>query len=179
MFIPKPFRLEEKKIPMTEKKELQGKMPSESEIIMTELAIPNDANILGNVLGGRVMHWIDLAAATAAHRHCNAICVTAAIEGLSFLNPIKVGYLAHLKGRVVCVGKTSLVVKVDVHSENMDTGDKKKTSEAYLTFVCLDKNGVPRPVPPLILETEKEKAECEKAKKIRKRMLEIKRQEKE
>jgi len=162
---------------MTENKELQGKRPSESEIIMTELAIPNDANILGNVLGGRVMHWIDLAAATAAHRHCRAICVTAAIEGLSFLNPIKVGYLAHLKARVVCVGKTSLVVKVDVHSENMDTGEKKKTSEAYLTFVCLDKNGNPKRVPPLILETDEEKAECEKAKKIRKRMLEIKRQE--
>ncbi len=164
---------------MADKRELRGKRPSESEIIMTELAIPNDANILGNVLGGRVMHWIDLAAATAAHRHCRALCVTAAIEGLSFLNPIKVGYLAHLKARVVCVGTSSLVVKVDVHSENMDTGEKKKTSEAYLTFVCLDKNGVPKPVPPLILETEEEKAECEKARKIRKRMLEIKRQEKE
>jgi acyl-CoA hydrolase len=164
---------------MSEKKEPQGKRPSESEIIMTELAIPNDANILGNVLGGRVMHWIDLAAATAAHRHCRALCVTAAIEGLSFLNPIKVGYLAHLKARVVCVGNSSLVVKVDVHSEDMDTGEKKKTSEAYLTFVCLDKNGVPRQVPPLILETEEEEAECEKAINISKRMLEIKRQEKQ
>jgi acyl-CoA hydrolase len=164
---------------MSDKPGPGGKKPSESEIIMTELAIPNDANILGNVLGGRVMHWIDLAAATAAHRHCGALCVTAAIEGLSFLNPIKVGYLAHLRARVAHVGKTSLVVKVDVHSENMDTGEKKKTSEAYLTFVCLDKNGKPRPVPPLILETEEEEAECEKAKNIRKRMLEIKRQETE
>ncbi|UCC80050.1 MAG: acyl-CoA thioesterase [Candidatus Zixiibacteriota bacterium] len=162
---------------MSESNAPKGKRPADSEIIMTELAIPNDANVLGNVLGGRVMHWIDLAAATAAHRHCRAICVTAAIEGLSFLNPIKVGHLAHLKARVVCVGKTSLVVKVDVHSENMDTGEMKKTSEAYLTFVCLDKNGVPRAVPPLILETEEEEAECEKAKNIRKRMLEIKRQE--
>ena len=156
----------------------QGKRGSESSVSMTELAIHNDANILGNVLGGRVMHWIDLAAATAAHRHCGAICVTAAIEALSFLNPIKVGYLALLDARVVSVGKTSLVVKVEVHSEDMDTGDKKKTSEAYLTFVCLDKNGVPKAVPPLILETEEEKAECEKANNIRKKMLEIKRQEK-
>jgi acyl-CoA hydrolase len=176
MFTPTLFRSEEKRIPMADKRELQGKRPSDSEIIMTELAIPNDANILGNVLGGRVMHWIDLAAATAAHRHCRAICVTAAIEGLSFLNPIKVGHLAHLKASVVCVGKSSLVVRVDVHSENMDTGEKKKTSEAYLTFVCLDKNGVPKPVPPLILETEEEEAECEKAKNIRKRMLEIKKE---
>jgi len=73
---------------------------------MTELAIPNDANILGNVLGGRVMHWIDLAAATAAHRHCNSICVTAAIDALSFLNPIKLGHLAHLKARVVHTGNS-------------------------------------------------------------------------
>lgn len=134
---------------------------------MTELVIPNDANILGNVLGGRVMHWIDLAAATAAHRHCNAICVTAAIEGLSFLNPIKLGYLAHLKATVVCVGKTSLVVKVVVHSENMDTGEVKKTSEAYLTFVSIDKAGKPKMVPPLLIETDEEKEECEKAKEMR------------
>jgi acyl-CoA hydrolase len=151
----------------------KAKKPSESEIYMTELVIPNDANILGNVLGGRVMHWIDLAAATAAHRHCNAICVTAAIEGLSFINPIKVGYLAHLKARVVCVGTTSLVVKVDVHAENMDTGQVKKTSEAYLTFVCIDKNGKPKAVPRLILETDEEKAESEKAIKIREKRLQM------
>jgi len=144
---------------------------------MTELVIPNDANILGNVLGGRVMHWIDLAAATAAHRHCNSICVTAAIEGLSFLNPIKLGYLAHLKARVVCVGKTSLVVKVVVHAENMDTGEKKKTSEAYLTFVSIDKNGKPKTVPPLLIKTEEEKVECEKAKEIREKRLRTRKRE--
>ncbi len=149
------------------------KRSSESEISMTELVLPNDANSLGNVLGGRVMHWIDLAAATAAHRHCNNICVTAAIEGLSFLNPINVGYLAHLKARVVCVGNTSLMVKVLVHSENMDTGSIKKTSEAYLTFVCLDKSGRPKAVPPLSIETDEEKAECQRAKEIRKKRLQI------
>ncbi len=146
---------------------------------MTELVLPNDANILGNVLGGRVMHWIDMAAATAAHRHCNSICVTAAIEGLSFLNPIKVGYLARLKARVVCVGTTSLIVKVLVHSENMDTGSIKKTSEAYLTFVSLDKNGKPKAVPPLAIETDEEKAECRRAREIRKKRLEMRGPEKE
>ncbi|MEE9554302.1 MAG: acyl-CoA thioesterase [candidate division Zixibacteria bacterium] len=158
--------------------DLKGKRPSESEVSMTELVIPNDANILGNVLGGRVMHWIDLAAATAAHRHCNAICVTAAIEGLSFLNPIKLGYLAHLKATVVCVGKTSLVVKVDVHSENMDTGEIKKTSEAYLTFVSIDKDGKPKAVPPLLIETDEEKEECEKAKEIRTKRSQARKPEK-
>ncbi|MEE8418102.1 MAG: acyl-CoA thioesterase [candidate division Zixibacteria bacterium] len=156
-----------------------SKRPSESEVSMTELVLPNDANILGNVLGGRVMHWIDMAAATAAHRHCNSICVTAAIEGLSFLNPIKVGYLAHLKARVVCVGKTSLIVKVLVHSENMDTGSIKKTSEAYLTFVSIDKNGKPKAVLPLAIETDEEKAECRRAREIRKKRLEMREPEKE
>jgi acyl-CoA hydrolase len=146
---------------------LEPKAPSESKIEMTELILPNDANILGNVLGGRVMHWIDLAAATAAHRHCNAICVTAALERLSFLNPIKVGQLAHLKARVVCTGNTSLITKVDVYSENMDTGETKMTSEAYMTFVCLDKQGKPRKVPPLRLTTDQEKAECDRAQEIR------------
>jgi acyl-CoA hydrolase len=162
---------------MSEQAVTEGKKPSDSEIIMTELAVPNDANVLGNVLGGKVMHWIDLAAATAAHRHCRSICVTAAIDRLSFLNPIKVGHLAHLYARVVCVGKTSLIVKVDVQSENMDTGVKKRTSEAYLTFVCIDKDGKPRKVPPLILQSEEEKAECDKAKQIRKKLLEIKRRD--
>ena len=78
---------------------------------------------------------------------------------------------------MVCVGRSSLVVKVDVHSEDMDTGESKMTSEAYLTFVCLDKGGKPKTVPSLILETEEENLECEKAKKIRKKMLEIKKQE--
>jgi acyl-CoA hydrolase len=159
---------------MADKSPGPGKRPSESEVTMTELVIPNDANILGNVLGGRVMHWIDLAAATAAHRHCSSICVTAAIEGLSFLNPIKLGYLAHLKARVVCVGRTSLIVRVLVESENMDSGETKKTSEAYLTFVCLDKSGRPKQVPALILDTEEERAECERAKEIRKNRLQIK-----
>jgi len=163
---------------MPEPSSLTPRPSWESEIHMTELAIPNDSNILGNVLGGRVMHWIDLAAATSAHRHCKSICVTAAIDAMSFLNPIKLGQLAHLKARVVHTGNSSVVVRVDVHSEDMDTGEKKKTSEAYLTFVCLDKNGKPKRVPPLLIATDEERAESEKAQKIRRRMLEIKEQEK-
>jgi acyl-CoA hydrolase len=155
----------------------KAKSPAASKIEMTELVLPNDANVLGNVLGGRVMHWIDLAAATAAHKHCNSICVTAAIEGLSFLNPIKIGQLAHLKARVVCTGKTSLIVKVDVYSEDMDTGEIKQTSEAYLTFVCLDKSGKPKPVPSLLLQTDEEKAECQAAQEIRNKRMKIKNRE--
>ncbi len=157
--------------------ELKAKRPADSEIIMTELVIPNDANILGNVLGGRVMHWIDLSAAMAAHRHCNSICVTASIEGLSFLHPIKLGQLALLRARVVFVGRTSLMVKVTIHSEDMDTGEQLRTTEAFLTFVCLGRDGKPRPVPGLILETDEEKADHAAAQERRNRRLEIHRQE--
>jgi len=153
---------------------LPPKAPADSQIDMTELILPNDANVLGNVLGGRVMHWIDLAAATAAHKHCGSICVTAAVERLSFLNPIKVGQLAHLRGRVVYTGNTSLIVKVEVKGEDMDTGEIKLTSEAYLTFVSLGRDGKPRKVPPLLIKTDDEKAESEKAKAIRNKSLEIK-----
>jgi acyl-CoA hydrolase len=140
---------------------------------MTELVIPNDSNILGNVLGGRVMHWMDLAAATAAHKHCNAICVTASIEGMSFLHPIKLGQLAHLNARVVYVGRTSLMVKVTIHSEDMDSGERLRTTEAYLMFVCLGRDGKPRQVPPLKLETQEEHDEHARAEQIRKRRLEM------
>jgi len=155
----------------------QPKSPSESKIEMTELVLPNDANMLGNALGGRVMHWIDLAAATSAHKHCGSICVTAALERLSFLNPIRVGQLAHLKGRVVLTGNTSLMTKVDVFSEDMDTGEIKLTSEAYLTFVCLDKDRKPKKVPPAKLATDEEKAECLKAQQIRNKYIKNKEQE--
>ena len=153
------------------KSHLKPKASAESVVEMIELVLPNDANVLGNVLGGRVMHWIDLAAAMAAHRHCRSVCVTAAIEGLSFLNPIKVGQLAHLKAEVVYTGYTSIVAKVVVQAEDMDTGAWKKTSEAYLTFVNLGKNGKPRPVPPLLVRTHSEKAEYQKARQIKEHRL--------
>lgn len=160
------------------KPELTAKSPAESAVEMTELVLPNDANVLGNVLGGRVMHWIDLAAAIAAHRHCRSICVTAAIEGLSFLNPIKVGHLAHLSAKVVYTGKTSLITRVIVKSEDMDTGEMKLTSEAYLTFVNLGRDGKPAPVPPLDLRTEEDKLEFEKARRIKEQRLAYKQENK-
>jgi acyl-CoA hydrolase len=148
---------------------LKAKRPDESEIIMTELVIPNDSNILGNVLGGRVMHWMDLSAAMAAHRHCNSICVTAAIERMSFLHPIRLGQLAMLRARVVYVGRTSLIIKVIIHSEDMDTGERLLTAEAYMTFVCLGRDGKPKQVPRLILETDEDKSEFMRAEEIRKK----------
>ena len=124
---------------------------SRSEIV--EAVLPNDANPLGNMLGGRVMHLIDIAGALAAHRHSNSHVVTASVDYLDFRFPIRVGEWIVLKSSVNHVFRTSMEVGVKVFSENVLTGERKHTSSAYLTFVAIDENRVPHSVPPLILET--------------------------
>ena len=119
---------------------------------MVQLVLPNDTNTLGNVLGGTVMHWIDIVAAIAAHRHAGRICVTASMDDLSFEAPIRMGQLAHLAARVTFTANTSLEVRVDVEAENLDTGERRRTSTAFLTFVAIDDAGRPVPVPPLLVE---------------------------
>jgi acyl-CoA hydrolase len=130
---------------------------------MVELVLPNDANTLGNVLGGRVLHWIDLAAAIVAHRHCRSETVTVSLDQMSFLAPIRVGQMALIAARMTYAGHTSMEIRVDVRSEDLLTGDRNQTSTAYLTFVAIDKQGRPRPVPPLILESEEERREARAA----------------
>ena len=130
---------------------------------MVELVLPNDANTMGNVLGGRVLHWIDLAAAIVAHRHCRTEAVTASMDEVSFLAPIRVGQLAVIGARMTWVGRTSMEIRVDVQSEDLLTGERRQTSTAYLTFVAVDGNGHPTDVPPLLLETEDEKREAQAA----------------
>ena len=130
---------------------------------MVELVLPNDANTLGNVLGGRVLHWIDLAAAIVAHRHCRSETVTVSLDQMSFLAPIKVGQMALIAARMTYAGHTSMEIRVDVQSEDLLTGARNQTSTAFLTFVAIDKKGRPRPVPPLILETEEERREARAA----------------
>ncbi len=120
---------------------------------MLEVVLPNDANLLGNILGGRVMHLIDIAAAIAAHRHSRSYVVTASVDYLDFRNPIRVGELIILKSNVNRVFHSSMEVGVKVFSENVLTGERKHTSSAYVTFVAVDEEGKPRPAPPLILET--------------------------
>ena len=143
--------------------ELLPKRASESETEMVQVVLPNDANPLGFILGGTVMHLIDIAGAIACHRHTRTLLVTAAVDGLEFLHPIKVGDLIILKARVTCVFKTSLEVRVDVYSEETLTGRRQQTSRAFLTFVAIDRSGARIPVPPLLVETEDEKRECEAA----------------
>jgi len=143
----------------------------ESRVEMLELMFPNDANPLGSVMGGRVMHFIDVAAAVAASRHCHRPCVTASVDHIDFRSPVKVGDLLVLKASVNYTGRTSLEVGVRVEVENRRTGERRHTSSAYLTFVCLDDAGRPASVPPLIAETEEEKRRFKEAGKRREARL--------
>lgn len=133
-----------------------GKPVKASQSEMVEVVLPNHANPLGNILGGRVMHLIDIAAAIACHRHCNSYAATASVDHVDFRTPIKVGNLIVLKSSVNRAFRTSMEVGVKVFAENILTGERQHTSSAYVTFVAVDKDGTPRNVVPVIPETEEE-----------------------
>ena len=147
------------------------KTPSESMVEMTELVLPNDTNLLGNLLGGRLMHLIDVAGAMAAQRHSNRVVVTASIDSVDFRNPVKQGRAVILRAKVTWVGRTSMEVAVEVFSEDFLTGEQEFTSKAYLTFVAVDSEGKPEEVCGLRPETEEEKQEFEAAIKRRSERL--------
>jgi acyl-CoA hydrolase len=128
-----------------------------------QVVLPNDSNPLGFILGGTVMHMIDITGAIACHRHTNSLALTAGVDSLDFLHPIKVGDMIVLKSRVTCTFRTSLEVEVEVFSEGITTGERKLTSHAYLTFVSLDENGRPKLVPPLVSETAEDEERCRRA----------------
>jgi acyl-CoA hydrolase len=136
---------------------LEAKPVSASVSEYSELALPNDANGLGAVLGGKVMHLVDLAAAMAGMRHARTPVVTASVDSMSFLHPVHIGELIVLRSSVNRVFRTSMEVGVYVTTENLMTGRRLHTCSAYLTFVSLDKQGKATPVPPVIPETEEEK----------------------
>jgi len=140
-----------------------AKAPSESATEMVQVVLPNDANPLGYILGGTVMHLIDMAGAIACHRHARSLLVTAAVDGLQFLHPIKVGDLIILNARVTAVWSTSLEVQVEVFSEETLTGRRRMTSRAYLTFVAIDRENRRVPIPGLILESDDEKRRAAEA----------------
>jgi acyl-CoA hydrolase len=130
---------------------------------MVQMVLPDDANPLGFVLGGKVMHLIDIAGAIACGRHARSRVVTAAVDGLQFLHPIRVGDLIILKAHVTCVFTTSLEVQVEVFSEETLTGNRRMTSSAYLTFVTVAKDGQHLAVPELFVETDDERRVCGEA----------------
>lgn len=140
-----------------------AKRPSESYTEMVQVVLPNDANPLGFILGGTVMHLIDISGAIACHRHTRSLLVTAAVDGLQFLHPIKVGDLIILQATVTAAFSTSLEVMVKVFSEGTLTGERKLTCMAYLTFVTIDRDGNRHPVPPLLLETDAERDQARAA----------------
>lgn len=134
----------------------EGKAVRESISEYSELALPNDANGLGNVLGGKVMHLVDLAGAMAAMRHARRPVVTLSVDQLLFLHPVRVGELIVLRSSVNRVFRTSMEVGVKVTTEKLMTGERRHTCSAYLTFVALDENQKPTPITPVIPETEEE-----------------------
>ena len=128
-----------------------------------QVVLPNDSNPLGYILGGTVMHLIDITGAIACHRHTNSLALTAGVDSLDFLHPVKVGDIIILKSRVTCTFRTSLEVEVEVFSEGITTGERKLTSHAFLTFVSLDGEGRPKEVPPLIVEGAEDEERCRQA----------------
>ncbi|MCB0722367.1 MAG: acyl-CoA thioesterase [Ignavibacteriae bacterium] len=143
-----------------------------SQVQKIELVLPNDTNILGNLLGGRLMHWIDIAAALSASRHCNSVAVTAAVDNLNFHHPIKLGDIVLLKASVNRAFSTSMEVGVKVEIENFMTGEILHSNSAYLTFVSINRETMkPQPVPPIVPESEEEKRRYEQALRRREQRL--------
>lgn len=134
-----------------------SKNPSESMTIMTEIVLPNDTNTFGNLMGGRLMYWMDIAAALTASRHCNSPVVTASVDNISFMNPIQLGNAVHIEAKITRSFNTSMEVHIKVWGEDLIQQYRYKSNEAYYTFVALDPNGKPRAVPELKPKTEEEK----------------------
>jgi acyl-CoA hydrolase len=145
--------------------------PRSSFTETVQVVLPNDANPLGFVLGGYVMHQIDLVGAIAAYRHTRGLLVTAAVDGLQFLHPIHVGDLMIVQARVTAAFRTSLEVEVEVFSEETLTGKRQQTSMAYLTFVTLEQDGVRAAIPPLDLESDDDRRRAREAEVRRKARL--------
>jgi acyl-CoA hydrolase len=152
----------------------EGKPVRDSLSEYSELALPNDANGLGAVLGGKVMHLVDLAAAMAAMRHARRPVVTASVDSLHFLHPVRIGELIVLRSSVNRVFRTSMEVGVYVTTENLMTGERLHTCSAYLTFVALNKEGRATEVPAVIPETEEEKRRYREAGERREYRLALK-----
>ena len=150
---------------------LNPKTSQESFTVNTEVVLPNDTNHIGNLFGGKLLQWMDITSAIAAQRHCKRVVVTAAINHVSFENPIKQNSVVTLEAKVSRAFTSSMEVYIDVFVENPSTGEKTKCNEAIFTFVAIDQNGAPLPVPPVIPETELEKIRYEGA--LRRRQLSL------
>ncbi len=133
------------------------KTPKESFVSMTELVLPNDTNTLNNLMGGRLMHWMDIVSAIAAQKHCNRIVVTASVDNISFRQPIRLGDVVTLKAKVTRAFNSSVEVRIDVSAENIPSGTRIESNSAYFTFVAVDQSGRPIDIPEVEPETDEEK----------------------
>ncbi|TWI59282.1 acyl-CoA thioesterase [Halalkalibacter nanhaiisediminis] len=143
---------------------MNGKNPSASKTILTDIVLPPDTNYHGTIFGGNVMAYIDKVASIAAMRHARTMVVTASSDSLDFISPIKTGEAICLEGYVSFTKNTSMEVYVKVEAEDLLTGEKRLTATSYLTFVALDEDGKPTPAPPVLPESEEEKWQYEGAK---------------
>jgi len=150
---------------------MEKKHVRQSQVFTTQLVLPNDTNQLGNLLGGTLMHWIDIAAAIAAQRHSERVCVTASVDELNFHEPIKLGEIVTLQASVNRAFRTSMEVGVIVTASRLHGGPPRRATNAYLTFVALDDTGEPADVPEVIPETEDEKRRFEEARGRRQHRL--------
>lgn len=132
------------------------KTPADSLTIMTEIVLPNDTNTLNNLMGGRLLHWMDIASAIAAQKHSNSIVVTASVDTVTFKEPIKLGDVVNIKARVTRAFNSSMEVFIEVWAENIPRGEKIKCNDAYYTFVALDSRNKPIPVAELTPVTDED-----------------------
>ncbi len=150
---------------------MNAKHPRDTYIVLSEMVLPNDTNTLGNLSGGRLMHWMDIAAAIASQKHCNCPVVTASVDNVSFTNPIKLANLLTIEAKLTRAFNSSMEVYLRVWAEDLVAQHKYMSNEAYMTFVALDPHGRPRKVPELIPETEEEQKMYDGA--LRRRQLRL------
>lgn len=148
-----------------------SKTASQSLVTMNEIVLPNDTNTLNNLMGGRLLHWMDICAAIAGQRHSNQIVVTASVDSVSFTEPIRLGDVVTLTAYVTRAFNTSMEVFIEVYCENIPRGEKYKCNQAYYTFVALDSRQKPFVVPDLIPETDEQKEKYEGA--VRRRQVRL------
>ncbi len=155
-------------------KSLPLKPVAQSQVTMTEMVLPQHTNALGSVFGGTVMSWVDIAAATCAMRHCAKQVVTASVDAMHFLAPVRLGWVVTIQASVNYVGGTSCEIGVKVISENPISGERFHTASAYLTFVALDSHGKPTTIPGIILQSDEEKRRHASARLRRESRLKLK-----
>ena len=157
---------------MTE--DLTPKSVRDSAVEMTEIVLPSHTNALGSIFGGQLMAWIDIAGAIASSRHARGVCVTASIDALHFVAPIKLGHYVRIRACVNYTGRTSMEVGARLEAEDPQTGACTHVATAYMTFVAIDGEGRPRPVPPVVPETSEEKRRYQDAELRRAARLQLK-----